>query len=124
MILVTGGAGFIGANFVLDWIAEGNGSVLNLDKLSYAGNLNNLISLKKNPNHIFVQGDILDRRLINELLHKHKPTAILNFAAETHVDRSIVEPEAFILTNIVGTYSLLEEALDYWKSLDEKQKNE
>ena len=122
MILVTGGAGFIGSNFILDWIAASGEPVINLDKLTYAGNLENLASLKSHPNHIFVQGDINDRTLIAKLLDQHKPRAIVHFAAESHVDRSIHGPEDFIQTNINGTFHLLEETRAYWQGLpvDEK----
>ncbi|MFL9610293.1 dTDP-glucose 4,6-dehydratase [Methylobacillus sp. Pita2] len=113
-ILVTGSAGFIGSNFVLDWIAAGLGKVVSLDKLTYAGNLNNLAQVIDNPHHEFVHGDIADNALINKLLSEHKPRAILNFAAESHVDRSIHGPEDFIQTNVVGTFHLLEEARAYW----------
>ena len=107
MILVTGGAGFIGANFVLDWLAEHDEPVINLDKLTYAGNLENLSSLNNDARHIFVQGDIGDHALMASLLATHRPRAIVNFAAESHVDRSIHGPEDFIQTNIVGTFHLL-----------------
>lgn len=117
-ILVTGGAGFIGANFVLDWLAAGLGRVVNLDKLTYAGNLQNLQAVEQHPEHVFVHGDIGDRALVAKLLAEHKPRAILNFAAESHVDRSIHGPEDFIQTNVVGTFHLLEEARHYWSSLD------
>ena len=117
MILVTGGAGFIGANFVLDWIANGDESVVNLDKLTYAGNLHNLDSVQGNPRHIFVQGDIGDTALLERLLAEHQPRAIVNFAAESHVDRSIHGPEDFIQTNVVGTFRLLEAARQYWQAL-------
>jgi dTDP-glucose 4,6-dehydratase len=100
MILVTGGAGFIGANFVLDWLANGDEPVVNLDKLTYAGNLHNLASLQGDPRHIFVQGDIGDTALVERLLAEHQPRAIVNFAAESHVDRSIHGPEDFIQTNV------------------------
>ncbi|MFJ5444688.1 dTDP-glucose 4,6-dehydratase [Methylobacillus methanolivorans] len=116
-ILVTGGAGFIGSNFVLDWINAGLGTVINLDKLTYAGNLENLEDIKGNPNHIFVHGDIGDRALLAKLLAEHKPRAIINFAAESHVDRSIHGPEDFIQTNVVGTFHLLEEVRAYWNAL-------
>lgn len=116
-ILVTGGAGFIGSNFVLDWINAGRGTVINLDKLTYAGNLENLEDIKGNPNHIFVHGDIGDRALLAKLLAEHKPRAIINFAAESHVDRSIHGPEDFIQTNVVGTFHLLEEVRAYWNAL-------
>ncbi len=116
-ILVTGGAGFIGGNFVLDWIKAGLGTVINLDKLTYAGNLENLKDIEGNPNHIFVHGDIGDRVLLAKLLVDHKPRAIINFAAESHVDRSIHGPEDFIQTNVVGTFHLLEEVRAYWNAL-------
>ena len=122
MILVTGGAGFIGANFVLDWIAQSDEAVINLDILTYAGNLENLSSLQGNKNHIFVQGDIGDSALINRLLAEHKPRAIINFAAESHVDRSIHSPEDFIQTNIVGTFRLLEATRAYWSTLPDTDK--
>jgi dTDP-glucose 4,6-dehydratase len=116
-LLVTGGAGFIGANFVLQAIA-GNLRVVNLDKLTYAGNLSTLAPLQKNPAHTFIQGDIGDRSLVARLLAEHRPDAIVNFAAESHVDRSIDGPAAFVETNVVGTLGLLECARDYWRSLD------
>lgn len=116
-ILVTGGAGFIGANFVLDWVAQSDEPVINLDKLTYAGNLQNLASLEGNPQHLFVQGDIGDFELVQRLLSEHKPRAVINFAAESHVDRSIHGPEDFIQTNIVGTFRLLEAVRGYWKGL-------
>ena len=121
-ILVTGGAGFIGANFVLDWIAAGLGKVVNLDKLTYAGNLQSLQSLQGNASHVFVQGDIGDRALVAKLLAEHQPFAVLNFAAESHVDRSIHGPEDFIQTNVVGTFHLLEEVRAYWNTLPESDK--
>ena len=117
MILVTGGAGFIGANFVLDWLRANDEPVLNLDKLTYAGNLENLAALQGDARHVFVQGDIGDRALIARLLAEHRPRAIVNFAAESHVDRSIHGPEDFIQTNVVGTFHLLEEARGYWNGL-------
>src|SRR5687767_2297575 len=117
MLLVTGGAGFIGSNFVLSTIAETGEALVNLDKLTYAGSLRNLEALRDDARHIFVQGDICDRALVRELLKKHKPRAIVHFAAESHVDRSIAGPAAFIQTNIVGTFSLLEEARAYSKDL-------
>lgn len=116
-ILVTGGAGFIGANFVLDWLAHHDETVINLDKLTYAGNLDNLSSLAGNKRHIFVRGDIGDSALVTRLLEEHQPRAVLNFAAESHVDRSIHGPEDFIETNIVGTFRMLEVVRAYWKSL-------
>ncbi len=117
MILVTGGAGFIGSNFVLDWIAGEQTPVINLDKLTYAGNLNNLADLQDDARHVFVQGDICDSALVGRLLREHKPRAIVHFAAESHVDRSIHGPAEFIQTNINGTFSLLEEARAYWQGL-------
>ncbi|QTD45056.1 dTDP-glucose 4,6-dehydratase [Ottowia testudinis] len=118
MIFVTGGAGFIGSNFVLDWLAQTNEPVFNLDKLTYAGNLANLQALQGDGRHIFVQGDIGDTALVARLLAEHRPRAIVNFAAESHVDRSIHGAEDFIATNIVGTYRLLESARAYWSALD------
>ncbi len=123
MILVTGGAGFIGANFVLDWCASQDEPVINLDKLTYAGNLSTLDTLKDNPNHIFIHGDIGDSELITTLLNDHKPRAIINFAAESHVDRSIHGPTDFIQTNIVGTFNLLEATRNYWSNLPIGDKN-
>ena len=116
-IIVTGGAGFIGANFVLEWLKLGLGTVVNLDKLTYAGNLENLTSVRHNPQHIFVHGDIGDQALVAKLLQEHQPTAIVNFAAESHVDRSIHGPEDFIQTNVVGTFHLLEAVRAYWTNL-------
>ncbi len=118
-ILVTGGAGFIGSNFVLDWLAQDDEPVITLDKLTYAGNIANLASLKTHPGHIFVHGDIGDSALVASLLTRHQPRAILNFAAESHVDRSIYGPGAFIQTNIVGTFNLLEAVREYWNPLPE-----
>lgn len=122
MILTTGGAGFIGSNFVLDWFTISDEAVVNLDKLTYAGNLENLVSLRDNPNHIFVQGDIGDVGLLRQLLKEHRPRAVVNFAAESHVDRSIHGPEDFIQTNIVGTFHLLEAVREYWGSLPEQDR--
>lgn len=119
-ILVTGGAGFIGANFVLDWLAGNDEPVVNLDKLTYAGNLQTLSSLQDDKRHIFVHGDIGDSELVARLLEEHQPRAIVNFAAESHVDRSIHGPEDFIETNIVGTFRLLEAVRAYWGGLDEQ----
>lgn len=116
-VLVTGGAGFIGANFVLDAIADGL-TVINLDKLTYAGNLDTLESLQGNARHVFIRGDIGDRNLVARLLEEHRPEAIVNFAAESHVDRSIDGPAAFVETNVVGTLGLLECAKDYWLKLE------
>jgi dTDP-glucose 4,6-dehydratase len=123
MILVTGGAGFIGSNFVIDWLAQHSEPVINLDKLTYAGNLENLASLKGDSRHIFVQGDIGDRVLVGKLLAEHQPRAIINFAAESHVDRSIHGPEDFIQTNIVGTFHLLEEVRGYWNGMSDADKS-
>lgn len=117
-LLVTGGAGFIGANFVLQAVSDGN-RVVNLDKLTYAGNLDTLKSIEGDDRHTFVQGDIGDRELVAQLLKLHRPDAIVNFAAESHVDRSIDGPAAFVETNVVGTLGLLECARDYWRGLDE-----
>ncbi|VTU15130.1 dTDP-glucose 4,6-dehydratase [Variovorax sp. RA8] len=122
MILVTGGAGFIGANFVLDWLAQSDEAVVNLDKLTYAGNLETLASLNNDPRHIFVQGDIGDSALVDCLLAEHRPRAVLNFAAESHVDRSIHGPEDFVQTNVLGTFRLLESVRGYWGSLPAEQK--
>jgi dTDP-glucose 4,6-dehydratase len=118
LILVTGGAGFIGSNFVLTWLAVDGTPVVNLDKLTYAGNLENLAGLRHEPRHRFVQGDIRDRALVAALLKEHRPRAIVHLAAETHVDRSIHAPGEFIETNVGGTFALLEEARAYWSSLD------
>jgi len=123
MILVTGGAGFIGANFVLDWLAVGGQPVVNLDKLSYAGNLQNLASLTGDARHHFVQGDIADGALVEQLLSTHLVTAVVNFAAESHVDRSIHSPDDFVQTNIVGTFRLLEAARAYWNGLTGEKKS-
>jgi dTDP-glucose 4,6-dehydratase len=123
MILVTGAAGFIGSNFVLDWLEQHDEPVLNLDKLTYAGNPENLASLRGNPRHVFVQGDIGDRALLDRLLAEHSPRAVINFAAESHVDRSIHGPEDFIQTNVVGTFHLLEAVRAHWGSLDGEAKS-
>lgn len=116
-VLVTGGAGFIGSNFVIDWLGQHEEPVINVDKLTYAGNLNNLISLEGNDSHVFVKGDIGDSTLLKNLLSRYQPRAIVNFAAESHVDRSIHGPEDFMRTNIIGTYRLLECAKEYLQSL-------
>jgi dTDP-glucose 4,6-dehydratase len=118
MILVTGGAGFIGSNFVLDWLATNHEPVINLDLLTYAGNLANLAALEGDARHVFVRGDIADSALVQDLLARHRPRAIVHFAAESHVDRSILGPGAFVQTNINGTFSLLEAARGYWSALD------
>ncbi len=117
-ILVTGGAGFIGSCFIRQWMAARHGRLVNLDKLTYAGNLDSLESVLDDPDHEFVEGDIGDRQLVGELLAEHRPQAIVNFAAESHVDRSIDGPAAFVQTNVVGTFNLLQAALDYWRALD------
>ena len=122
MILVTGGAGFIGANFVLDWLAHHDEPVINVDKLTYAGNLENLASLQGDVRHIFVQADIGDSAVIGQLLAQHQPRAVVNFAAESHVDRSIHGPEDFIQTNVVGTFRLLEAVRAYWNGLEGEAK--
>jgi len=113
-IFVTGGAGFIGSNFILDWLKQSDEQVINLDKLTYAGNLENLASVQADSRHQFIRCDIGDTQLITKLLNKHRPRAIINFAAESHVDRSILGPTEFIQTNIVGTFNLLEAARGYW----------
>ena len=119
MILVTGGAGFIGSNFVHAWFAEKDEGVVNLDKLTYAGNLSNLAALKDDSRHVFVRGDIGDRELVDGIFAQHQPRAVINFAAESHVDRSITGPGDFIQTNIVGTFNLLESVRAYWSGLSE-----
>lgn len=124
MIFVTGGAGFIGANFVLSWLAQSDETVLNYDKLTYAGNLNNLTSLRHDNRHVFVQGDICDGDKLTALFAEHKPRAIVHFAAESHVDRSIHGPAAFVTTNVNGTFSLLEAARSYWNTLEAQEKND
>lgn len=116
--LVTGGAGFIGGNFVLRQVAAGR-RVVNLDALTYAGNLDTLASIAQHPGHEFVNGSIADRELVDSLLRRHRPGAVINFAAESHVDRSIDSPEAFVQTNVVGTFQLLDASRQYWKVLDE-----
>lgn len=122
-IIVTGGAGFIGSNFANAWVKLGLGKLINLDKLTYAGNLANLAEIEQNPEHIFVQGDIGDNELLGSLLKQHRPRAIVNFAAESHVDRSIHAPGEFIHTNVVGTFNLLEEARAYWNGLSDADKS-
>ena len=121
-ILVTGGAGFIGANFVLDWLAQSSELVINLDKLTYAGNLETLAPLQGDARHAFVRGDIGDSTLVSSLLAEHEPRAVLNFAAESHVDRSIHSPEDFVQTNFVGTFRLLETVRAYWSNLEGQAK--
>jgi dTDP-glucose 4,6-dehydratase len=121
-ILVTGGAGFIGSNFVLQWLKTCGSKVINLDLLTYAGNPCNLASLDEDSKHVFVQGDICDAELVGSLLRKHRPRAIVHFAAESHVDRSIVAPDAFLRTNIQGTFVLLDQAKKYWSGLDDSER--
>jgi dTDP-glucose 4,6-dehydratase len=116
-ILITGGAGFIGSNFVLDWLAQSDEPVVNLDALTYAGNRQNLASLDGDARHVFVHGDIIDRALLDSLLATHRPRAVLHFAAESHVDRSIHGPGAFIKTNVEGTFTLLEAVRGHWTTL-------
>ena len=120
-ILVTGGAGFIGGNFVLDWLAGSDEPVVNLDKLTYAGNPETFASLQGDKRHIFVQGDIGDAALVTRLLAEHQPRAVVNFAAESHVDRSIHGPGEFIETNIMGTFRLLESVRGYWQQLPREE---
>lgn len=123
-ILVTGGAGFIGSNFVLDWMEGEMDAIVNLDKLTYAGNAQNLASLQSNARHTFVRGDIGDIALVHQLLTRHRPRAIVNFAAESHVDRSILGPSEFIQTNIVGTFNLLESVRGYYDKLESAEKSQ
>ncbi len=122
MLLITGGAGFIGANFVLDWCASSHEPVLNVDCLTYAGNLATLKTLSGNPAHLFSKTDILDRAALDALFSAHRPRAVIHFAAESHVDRSIHGPAAFVQTNVVGTFTLLEAARAYWSSLPDDEK--
>src|SRR6195952_2078370 len=117
MILVTGGAGFIGSNFVLDWLAVNDEGVVNLDALTYAGNMESLRSIANDSRHVFVKGDICDRVLLDRLMIEHQPRAVIHFAAESHVDRSITGPGAFIKTNVEGTFVLLEASRAYWSGL-------
>ncbi len=121
-IFVTGGAGFIGSNFVLQSICRAGSKTINYDKLTYAGNLKNLISLQSDPRHVFIRGDVNDAEALAETLVKYQPEAIVHFAAESHVDRSILGPEEFIRTNVTGTFHLLEAALAYWKLLPDKRR--
>src|SRR5579863_10739901 len=123
-ILVTGGAGFIGSNFVLQWLKREDSLVVNLDKLTYAGNPGNLEAVAADPRHRFVHGDICDRKLVSEWLQRERPRAVVHFAAESHVDRSIHGPDDFVRTNVNGTFSLLEEARAYWTGLGEAERAE
>jgi dTDP-glucose 4,6-dehydratase len=123
VILVTGGAGFIGSNFVLQWCAEEAEPLVNLDKLTYAGNLANLERLKGDARHLFVRADIGDRKAVGDLLRQHRPRAIINFAAESHVDRSIHGPADFVQTNVVGTFNLLDEVREYWAALPKAERD-
>jgi len=122
-IMITGGAGFIGSNFAISWLSDSDEPIVNLDKLTYAGNLENLDSIKDNPKHKFVRGDIGDHGLVSQLLSEHQPRAIINFAAESHVDRSIEGPEEFIQTNVVGTSRLLQSARSYWEALGDQERS-
>src|SRR3990172_3099366 len=122
-ILVTGGAGFIGANFVLQWIAEAGTPLVNLDKLTYAGNLANLASVAGDARHVFVQGDIGDAALVAKLLADHRPRAVVTFAAQSHLDRSIHGAGEFIQTNVLGTFRLLESVRHYWQALPAGEKD-
>jgi dTDP-glucose 4,6-dehydratase len=122
MILVTGGAGFIGSNFILNWLENNDEEIVNLDKLTYAGNLENLASLQDNSSYIFIEGDIGNTELVTKLFEKYQPKTVINFAAESHVDRSIYGPEAFIETNVVGTFRLLEVVRRFWAKLDKQAK--
>lgn len=120
-LLITGGAGFIGSNFILNRIEKGD-QVVNLDKLTYSGNLNNLVSVQNRENYSFVRGDIGDKSLVRKIFSECRPDAVVNFAAETHVDRSVIDPESFVRTNVLGTSNLLLETLEYWKSLSQVEK--
>src|SRR6266849_7100199 len=123
-ILVTGGAGFIGSNFVLQWLTNESAGVVNLDALTYAGNLRNLDSVRNHPAHTFVHGDIGDAALVADLFRRHRPRAIVHFAAESHVDRSIHRPEEFIRTNIIGTFQLLHAGREFWQGLSESERQQ
>jgi len=122
-ILITGGAGFIGSNFILQWLTAQDTPVVNLDKLTYAGNLGNLEKVAADPRYRFVHGDICDRKLLSDLLRRHHPCAVVHFAAESHVDRSIHGPDDFVRTNVHGTFSLLEEARAYWTEMEPEEKS-
>ncbi len=123
-ILVTGGAGFIGSNFILQWIEQEGTSIVNLDKLTYAGNPRNLLRASSDPGYCFAHGDVCDRELVRGLIRQHRPRAIVHFAAESHVDRSIHGPDDFILTNVNGTFGLLEETRAYWSTMDSTGRSE
>ena len=123
-ILVTGGAGFIGGEFIRQWISEESSPVINLDKLTYAGNLDSLESIAKDPRHIFVEGDIGDSECIRQILQEHRPMAVVNFAAESHVDRSIDGPAIFVETNVLGTFRLLEEVRQFWNTLPQSEQQQ
>jgi len=122
-IIVTGGAGFIGSNFILDWFDNNSEAIINIDLLTYAGNIKNLEYIKNNKNFFFIKGDINNKKLIKKIFKDYKPRAIINFAAESHVDRSISSPENFIKTNILGVYNLLEISKEYWENLSSDNKN-
>ena len=121
--MVTGGCGFIGSNFVIDWLSRNDEMVINLDKLTYAGNLKNLSKVQENINYTFFKNDICDKNAVINILNKYSPRFVINFAAESHVDRSIDSPEDFIQTNILGTFQLLEAARSYWSKLNKEKKN-
>ena len=121
-IIVTGGAGFIGSNFILDWFDNKSEEIINIDSLTYSGNIKNLEHIKNNKNLIFIKGDICNQELIKKTFDDFKPRAVINFAAESHVDRSISSPENFIKTNILGVYNLLEVSKEYWKNLSSDKK--
>ena len=123
MILVTGGAGFIGSNFVLDWLALNDEPVVNLDALTYAGNIENLSSIKDNPRHIFVHGNICDKKVVGDIFSRYRPRAVVHFAAESHVDRSIFGPDLFFETNVMGTLNLIQTAMKHWKNSDDSFKS-
>tara|TARA_B100000787_G_scaffold45220_1_gene32349 strand:+ start:659 stop:1717 length:1059 start_codon:yes stop_codon:yes gene_type:complete len=122
-IMVTGGCGFIGSNFVINWLSKNDEMVINLDKLTYAGNLKNLSKVKDNINHAFFKNDICDKSAVRNILNKYSPRFVINFAAESHVDRSIDSPEDFIQTNILGTFNLLEASRSYWSKLNQEKKS-
>jgi dTDP-glucose 4,6-dehydratase len=124
MILVTGGCGFIGSNFILNWLQENDESIVNIDCMTYAGMGNNLSDIEDDSRYFFALGDIRDRAFLRDVLNKHKPRAVIHFAAESHVDRSIDSPQCFIDTNIVGTFNLLEEARNYWDSMGPQSKTD